>query len=121
MGRRPSGALPVMRHHKPTNTARIVFRGKVFSLGRWGSHEAQDRCDALMAAFIASGRTSLDAGMAVIGRPTVPVPPRLTCRPPRRRGPPMQLGPRGCVQHPARYATERCAPLAKSSEENSKE
>ena len=69
MGRRPSGALPAMRRHKATNTARIVLGGKVHSLGRWGSPEAQDRYDTLMAAFIASGRTSLDAGRAVIGRP----------------------------------------------------
>lgn len=68
MGRRPSGALPSMRRHKPTNTARITVGGKVHSLGRWGSPEAQDRYDTLMAAFIASGRTSLDAGRAVIGR-----------------------------------------------------
>jgi len=29
MGRRPSGALPQMRLHGPTNTARIVIGGKV--------------------------------------------------------------------------------------------
>ena len=76
MGRRPSGALPTMRRHKATNTARIVLAGKVHSLGRWGSTEAQDRYDTLMAAYIASGRTSLDAGRAVIGRPApTPEPP----------------------------------------------
>jgi integrase len=69
MGRRPSGALPVMRRHKPTNTARICVGGKVHSLGRWGSAEAQDRYDTLVAAFIASGRKTLDAGLAVLGRP----------------------------------------------------
>jgi integrase len=72
MGRRPSGALPAMRHHKPTNTARIVVGGKVHSLGRWGSPEAQDRYDTLMAAYLASRRQSLDAGLAVIGRPAAP-------------------------------------------------
>jgi len=75
MGRRPSGALPMMRRHKPTNTARITVGGKVVSLGRWGSPEAQDRYDTLMAAFIASGRTTVDAGMAVIGRPAAPPSP----------------------------------------------
>jgi hypothetical protein len=35
MGRRPSGALPQMRRHKPTNTARITLGGKIHSLGRW--------------------------------------------------------------------------------------
>jgi integrase len=72
MGRRPSGALPAMRRHKPTNTARIVVGGKVHSLGRWGSTEAQDRYDTLVAAFIASGRTTLDAGLAALGRPAAP-------------------------------------------------
>ena len=71
MGRRADGALPTMRRHKATNTARIVIGGKVHSLGRWGSTEAQDRYDTLMAAYIASGRTSLDAGRAVIGRPAL--------------------------------------------------
>jgi hypothetical protein len=57
-----------MRRHKPTNTARITIGGKVHSLGRWGSAEAQDRFDTLVAAFIASGRRSVDAGLAVMGR-----------------------------------------------------
>ena len=68
MGRRPSGTLPAMRRHKPTNTARITIGGKVHSLGRWGSAEAQDRFDTLVAAYIASGRRSVDAGLAVMGR-----------------------------------------------------
>jgi integrase len=66
-----------MRWHKPTNTARITVGGKVYSLGRWASPEAQDRYDTLMAGYIASGRKSLDAGKAVIGRPT-PMPPPAT-------------------------------------------
>jgi integrase len=74
MGRRPSGALPQMRRHRPTNTARIVIGGKVHSLGRWGSPEARDRFDTLMAAYLASGRTSLDAGAAVVGRRGVKLP-----------------------------------------------
>jgi len=76
MGRRPSGALPQMRRHKPTNTARITLGGKVYSLGRWKSREARDRFDTLTAAWIASGRKSADAGLAVIGRPpaTTPAP-----------------------------------------------
>lgn len=74
MGRRPAGALPVMRRHKPTNTARIFVDGKLHSLGRWGSHEAQDRYDTLVAAYIASGRRNVQAGLAVIGRQTAPTP-----------------------------------------------
>lgn len=73
MGRRPSGALPAMCHHKPTNTARIWVGGKAHSLGRWGSQEAQDRYDTLIAAYVASRRQSVDAGLAVIGRPAAPV------------------------------------------------
>ena len=52
MGRRPSGALPQMRRHKPTNTARITLGDKVYSLGRWGSHEARDRLDTLTAVVV---------------------------------------------------------------------
>jgi len=63
-----------MRRHKPTNTARITVGGKVHSLGRWGSPEAQDRFDTLMAAYLASGRRNLDAGLAVTGRTTQPEP-----------------------------------------------
>jgi integrase len=63
-----------MRRHKPTNTARITVAGKVHSLGRWGSPEAQDRYDTLVAAYIASGRRSLDAGKAVIAAPPAPAP-----------------------------------------------
>jgi hypothetical protein len=37
MGRRSSGALPVMRRHKPTNTARIIVgvNHPELSLPRW--------------------------------------------------------------------------------------
>ncbi len=74
MGRRPSGALPQMRRHVPTNTARIKIGGKVYSLGRWGSDEAQRRFDTFIAAYVTSGRTSVDAALAVLGR--TPAPPR---------------------------------------------
>lgn len=66
MGRRPRGKLPEMRRHAPTNTARIVIGGKVHSLGRWGSDEAQMRYDTFIAAYVASGRTSVDAAAAVL-------------------------------------------------------
>jgi len=93
MGRRPSGALPQMRRHKPTNTARITLGGKVYSLGRWKTREAHDRFDTLMAAWIASGRTSVDAGLAVIGRP--PAPPTAPAAPGGSQGPPPAPLPRG--------------------------
>lgn len=69
MGRRQSGALPQMRRHKPTNTARIVINGKVHSLGRWGSDEAQMRYDTFIAAYVTSGRSSVEAARAVLGKP----------------------------------------------------
>jgi hypothetical protein len=64
-----------MRRHRPTNTARITLGGKVYSLGRWKSREAHERFDTLTAAWIASGRTSVDAALAVIGRHRAPAPP----------------------------------------------
>jgi integrase len=69
MGRRQSGALPQMRRHKPTNTARMVIDGKVHSLGRWGSDEARMRYDTFIAAYVTSGRSSIEAARAVLGKP----------------------------------------------------
>ena len=68
MGRRRSGELPAMRHDERTGHARVRINGKTHWLGRWGSPEARDRFDTLMAAWIASGRTSVDAGLAVVGQ-----------------------------------------------------
>ncbi len=72
MGRRAKGELPKMRRHGPTNTARIAIGGKVHSLGRWGSDEAQMRYDTFIAAYLTSGRTSVEAAKAVLseGSPT---------------------------------------------------
>jgi len=70
-----------MRRHKPTNTARVAVAGKVHSLGRWGSQEAQDRYDTLVAAYIASGRKSVDAGLAVVGRSASQAPAAHSTRP----------------------------------------
>ena len=69
MGRRQSGTLPQMRQHKPTNTARITIAGKVHSLGRWASDEAQMRYDTFIAAYVTSGRSSIQAAQAVLGKP----------------------------------------------------
>lgn len=92
MGRRPSGALPVMRRHRPTNTARIVINGKVYSLGRWGSDEARMRFDTFIAAYVTSGRTSIDAARAALAAPTAAVRPATAVRavvtpPPRSPAP----------------------------------
>jgi integrase len=75
MGRRPAGALPQMRRHEPTNTARIKIGGKVYSLGRWGSDEAQRQFDTFIAAYVTSGRTSVDAALGVLGRTRTPARP----------------------------------------------
>ena len=68
MGRRPAGALPEMRRHEPTNTARIKIGGKVHSLGRWGSDEAQRNFDTFLAAYVTSGRKNVEAAIEVLGR-----------------------------------------------------
>lgn len=80
MGRRPSGALPVMRRHKPSNTARIVIDGKVYSLGRWGTDEARMRFDTFIAAYVTSGRTSIDAARAALAAPVAAVRPATALR-----------------------------------------
>lgn len=80
MGRRPSGALPVMRRHKPPNTARIVIDGKVYSLGRRGSDEARMRFDTFIAAYVTSGRTSVDAARAALTSPSAAVRPAAALR-----------------------------------------
>ncbi len=66
MGRRPAGELPAMRLDSRTGHARVRINGKTHWLGPWGSPPTQDRFDTLMAAFIASGRRNVDAGLADI-------------------------------------------------------
>ena len=61
MGRRHSGALPAMRLHKQSGQARIRLNGTEYRLGQHGSPAAQMRYDELIAAWIASGRTSVEA------------------------------------------------------------
>jgi len=72
MGRRHAGELPAMRQDQRTGHARVRINGKTYWLGRWGSPEAQDKFDTLMAAYIASGRKSVDAGLAVTARSAPP-------------------------------------------------
>ena len=98
MGRRQSGALPQMRRHKPTNTARMVIDGKVHSLGRWGSDEARMRYDTFIAAYVTSGRSSIEAARAVLasrppagGQPSRSH-PRPSPRPSRPRRPTSRAG-----------------------------
>ena len=72
MGRRHSGDYPVRRLHKQSGQARIRINGTEHRLGKYGSPAAQVRYDELIAAWIASGRTSVEA---VTGPPRpAPVP-----------------------------------------------
>lgn len=61
MGRRHSGALPVPRKHPRSGNARVRIGGQEHWLGPHGSAEARLRYDELIAAWIASGRTSVEA------------------------------------------------------------
>jgi len=71
MGRRHSGALPAMRLHRPSGNARVRLavdgKPREVWLGPWGSPEAQLRYDAVVAAYLASGRRSIE-GADVLGR-----------------------------------------------------
>lgn len=49
MGRRVRGTLPQIRHHKPTNSGRVYLGGKTYTVGRYGSAEAEHRYRELLA------------------------------------------------------------------------
>lgn len=74
MGIRKSGSLPVMRHHKQSGRARVRVGGKTHWLGQHGSAEAQLRYDELIAAYLASGRTSVEAAVSREPEPADPPP-----------------------------------------------
>lgn len=61
MGRRHSGSLPVPKVHAKTGHARVFINGKEHWLGKHGSPEAQLKYDELVAAYLASGRKSVEA------------------------------------------------------------
>ncbi len=63
MGRRQADALPAMRKHIRNKVARARVRigGIEHWLGTWGSAECRLRYDELIAAWIASGRKSVEA------------------------------------------------------------
>lgn len=61
MGRRHSDALPAMRHHRRSGKARVRIGGIEHWLGPWGSADSRLRYDELIAAWIASGRKSVEA------------------------------------------------------------
>ncbi|MFM7185752.1 MAG: tyrosine-type recombinase/integrase [Planctomycetota bacterium] len=61
MGRRHADALPAMRHHRRSGNARVRIGGIEHWLGPWGSADSRLRYDELIAAWIASGRKSVEA------------------------------------------------------------
>lgn len=74
MGRRKGHKLPQMRRHAPSGNARVRLAGKEYWLGQFGSPEARVRYDDLVAAYIASGRTSIEAA-AKPAEPQAPATP----------------------------------------------
>jgi integrase len=70
MGRRHADALPAMRHHRRSGNARVRIAGIEHWLGPWGTAESRLRYDELIAAWIASGRKSVEA--AKPARPAAP-------------------------------------------------
>jgi integrase len=65
MGRRHADALPAIRHHSRSGNARVRIAGTEHWLGPWGSAESRLRYDELIAAWIASGRKSVEAARPV--------------------------------------------------------
>lgn len=61
MGRRHADAIPAMRRHSRSGNARVRIAGIEHWLGPWGTAEARLRYDELIAAWIASGRKSVEA------------------------------------------------------------
>jgi hypothetical protein len=61
-----------MHRHASTGHARVHVNGKTYWLGPYGSPEAQVKYDALVAAYIATGRKSVETAVA---RPATPPPP----------------------------------------------
>ena len=61
MGRRHADALPAVRHHSRSGNARVRIGGIEHWLGQWRSAESRLRYDELIAAWIASGRKSVEA------------------------------------------------------------
>lgn len=51
MGRRPRGAMPQMRRHAASNTARVRIGYEVIWLGKWGSPEAHERYRAIIRRY----------------------------------------------------------------------
>ncbi len=76
MPRRPTGSVPSLVHHKPSNRARVRINGRDYWLGKWGSPESQLAYQRLIKEYLATGRiTPVQASPAieVDVRPSKPV------------------------------------------------
>ena len=75
MGRRLSGALPVKRVHAKTGHAFVWINKRQHWLGRNGTPEAQLRYEELIAAYLASGKKSVEAVAPTPAPKQAPAPP----------------------------------------------
>ena len=74
MGRRSKEQVPQMRQDKERNRAYVRIDGKRHRLGQWGSVQAQVKYDALIAAWLASGRDNTDGAAAAMPEKPKPAP-----------------------------------------------
>lgn len=77
MGRRLKEQVPKMRHDKDGDRAYVRIDSVRHRLGKWGSPNAQAKYDALIAAWLASGRDNTDGAVAAL--PEKPRPAPLPC------------------------------------------
>lgn len=75
MGRRLKEQVPKMRHDKDGDRAYVRIDSVRYRLGKWGSPKAQAKYDALIAAWLASGRDNTDGAAAALTEKSKPVPP----------------------------------------------
>lgn len=59
MGRRKKGAVPGIRHHKPSGQAVVTLSGQDFYCGRWGTKTALSEYDRHVSEWLARGRRPL--------------------------------------------------------------
>lgn len=64
MAKRGFGKLPEVRLHKRSGNGRVFLNGREHWVGRYGSPEAKARYAELIAAYVTSGGTSIEATQA---------------------------------------------------------